>query len=41
MDKIVIGEFDRLLEGLRGAQGSWTLVSAIAQAAAFKKLELR
>jgi hypothetical protein len=41
IDKIVMGEFDRLLKGLRGAQGSWTSVSAPAQAAAFKKLELR
>jgi hypothetical protein len=41
MDKIMMREFDRLLEGFRGAQGSLTSVSALAQAAAFKKLELR
>jgi hypothetical protein len=41
VDRVVIHEVERLLEGVREAQGHWTPQSALAQAAAFKRFGLQ
>jgi hypothetical protein len=41
VDRLVIHEVERLLEGVREAQGHWTPQSALTQAAAFKRFGLQ